>query len=89
MRTTLTVDDEVMKQLRELARTTDRPLREVVNEVLRQGLSVGAAPARRGGRFRVRPRACGFRGGVDLRRLNQLVDELEIDRAAGLVIRDR
>ena len=35
------------------------------------------------------PKACGFRAGIDLMKLHQLVDELEIERAGLLVIRDR
>jgi len=30
-------------------------------------------------RFKVHPKACGFRSGVDLLRLNQLSDELETE----------
>lgn len=89
MRTTLTLDEDVATELRKEARRTGRSFKEVVNEILRRGLSAGPEPARRPRRFRVRPKACGFRAGVDILRLNQLVDELEIERAAGLVIRDR
>jgi hypothetical protein len=89
MRTTLTVDDDVMKELQEAARTSGKPFKEVVNETLRLGLSTGLSPARRVPRFRVHPKSCGFRAGIDLTKLNRLVDELEIDRAASLAIRDR
>jgi hypothetical protein len=30
-------------------------------------------------RFKVKPKACGFRSGVDVLRLNQLNDELEVE----------
>lgn len=89
MRTTLTVDDDLMKELHEAARTSGKPFKEVVNETLRLGLTTGISPARRVSRFRVHPKACGFRAGIDLTKLNRLVDELEIDRAASLAIRDR
>jgi len=89
MRTTLTLDEDVATELRKEARRSGRPFKEVVNDTLRRGLSAGPAPGRRPRRFRVRPKACGFRAGVDVLKLNQLVDELEIERAAGLVIRDR
>ena len=39
MRTTLTIDDDIMKRLRQKAAADDRPLKEVVNEVLRSGLA--------------------------------------------------
>jgi len=88
MRTTLTLEDDLAGELRETARKTDRSFKDVVNETLRHGLAAGAAPARRGPRFRVHPKACGFRAGIDLAKLNQLVDELEIERA-GLLVNPR
>jgi hypothetical protein len=88
MRTTLTLDDDLVKELQESARNSGKSFKEVVNETLRHGLVTGTSPARRVPRFRVTPKACGFRAGIDLTKLNQLVDELEIDRAGSLAIRD-
>ncbi len=89
MRTTLTLDDDLAKQLSEEARRSGRSLKEVVNDSIRRGLSAGAEPGRRPRRFRVRPKAREFRPGIDLEKLNQLIDEMEIDRAGAVVIRDR
>ncbi len=89
MRTTLTLDDDLARELREEARRSGRPFKNVVNEMLRRGLSAGVEPGRRPKRFRVRPLPGRFRAGVDLTKLNQLLDELEIERAGALVIRDR
>jgi hypothetical protein len=72
MRTTLTLDDDIEKELRDSARRDGRALKEVVNETLRRGLNAR--------RFQVNPKACGFRTGIDPAQLNQLLDELEIDR---------
>lgn len=88
MRTTLTLDDDLVRALREEARRRDLSFKEVVNEVLRRGISAGAAPGAKPARFRVKAKACGFQPGVDLKRLNQLLDEMEIDHA-GVVVRDR
>ncbi|MCS5691404.1 hypothetical protein NZK33_05320 [Cyanobium sp. FGCU-6] len=38
MRTTLTIDDGVLRQLRRKALDSGKPLKQVVNEVLRAGL---------------------------------------------------
>ncbi len=38
MRTTITLDDDVAAQLRQLARETGRPFKQVVNDALRAGL---------------------------------------------------
>lgn len=89
MRTTLTLDDDVADELRDEARRSGRSFKAVVNDAIRRGLRSGARPGPRPRRFRVRPSACGFRAGIDVTRLNQLVDELEIDRAGVVVIRDR
>ncbi len=89
MRTTVTLDDDLAKELRAEARRSERPFREVLNETLRRGLMAGAPPARRPGKFRVRAKSCGFQPGIDLKKLNQLLDELEIDHAGVVVIRDR
>jgi len=73
MRTTLTLDDDVAKALQETARTSGRSFKEVVNETLRHGLATDVSPTPRVPRFRVHPKACGFRPGIDLTKLNQLV----------------
>lgn len=88
MRTTLTLEDDLARRLREETRRTGRSFKEVVNDAIRRGLDSGVAVTPRR-RFRVKASACGFRAGVDVGRLNQLVDELDLDRASALVIRDR
>ena len=81
MRTTLTLDPAVAARLRSEMRRTGKTLKAVVNDALTRGLGGGGRPAR-SPRFEVRPHAFGVRPGVDLDRLNQLVDELESDDAA-------
>lgn len=78
VRTTLTLDDDVAKRLRQIAQRTRRSFKELVNDTLRRGLSVGERPPTDRAHFVVRPKACGFRPGIDPLKLNQLVDELEI-----------
>jgi hypothetical protein len=77
MRTTITLDDDVAKRLRQIAKRTSRSFKDLVNETLRRGLSAGARPGGSSERFVVRAKACGFRPGIDPLKLNQLVDELE------------
>jgi Arc/MetJ family transcription regulator len=74
MRTTLTIDDDLAHELQEAARKSGKPFKDIVNDALRKGLG-------RPQRFRVRPKACGFRAGIDIAKLNQLVDDVEIERA--------
>jgi hypothetical protein len=80
MRTTLTLDRDVAEGLRKEMRRSGKGLKAAVNEALRRGLRLGGRPPRPP-RFSVEPRSLGVRPGVDLDRLNQLVDELEADEA--------
>jgi hypothetical protein len=77
MRTTLTVDDDLMDLARQESAASRRPLRDVLNDRLRLGFS--AQPARKSGsKFKVEPfKTRGFAPGIDERKLNQLLDELE------------
>ncbi len=81
MRTTLTIDPDVEQLLQREIRRTDRSLKAVVNEALRIGLGMRGKPTRPP-RFKVEPHAFGFKPGVDIDRLNQLVDEMEADESA-------
>lgn len=79
MRTTLTLDDDLGEELQRRARESGESFKDVVNEVIRRGLQSAAPPEAAPERFVVEPRSCGFRPGVDPGKLNQLIDELEID----------
>ena len=80
MRTTLTLDEDIGLALRDAARQSGQSFKAVVNETLRRGLSVGAKPLARRKPFRVEARRLGWAPGIDPLKLNQLVDELEVDR---------
>lgn len=79
MRTTLTLDDDLARQLKKIARTTGRPFKEVVNETIRRSLAIGDPPPPPAPRFVVEATPRGFRRGVDPQKLNQLTDELAIE----------
>lgn len=83
MRTTLTIDDALLRQLRQKALDSGKPLKQVVNETLQAGL-------RRPGATDRMPYRCpvfsigALAPGVDLVKANQLAaaleDELLIER---------
>lgn len=81
MRTTLTLDRDVAEGLEKEMRRTGKGLKAAVNDALRRGLRM-AGKAPRPPRFEVRPHAFGVRPGIDLDRMNQLVDELEAEDVA-------
>lgn len=85
MRTTLTLDDEIVAALKERARALQKPFKQVVNDVLRRGLSDSAeveedqpsSEAEERPVFEVKPICSGFAPGVDPLKLKQLNSELE------------
>ena len=81
MRTTLTLDADVADGLRQEVRRTGKSFKAAVNDALRAGLG-GAARRVKAKRFVVEPHDFGLRPGIDPDRLNQLVDELEVEAAA-------
>ena len=81
MRTTLTLEPDVAEALEREARRQGKSTKSVVNQALRLGLGlVGKPPAPTP--FTVEPHSFGVRPGVDLDRINQLVDELEAEEYA-------
>ena len=78
MRTRVTLDKDVADALKEKGRLLNKPFKQVVNEMLRLGMSVSVreTPANQ---FRVVPISSGFVPGVDPLKLNQLNDQLEVE----------
>ena len=83
VRTTLTIDDDLAAALKDRARLSGRSFKAVVNEVMRSGLTLGDRPLARRSRFKVASARRGFLPGVDPLKLNQLVDELEVEAFLG------
>ena len=78
MRTTLTLDDDVADFVEEKSRAQNKSLDQVVNETLRLGM--GQTTKSDGTHeFRVKPNNSGFVEGVDTVRLNQVLDDLEVE----------
>ena len=88
MRTTLTLDPDIFFSLKETARREGKPFKEVVNEKLRIGLNPSPAQPGNEKKFKVVPKHCGFRPGIDTARLNQISDELEAEEFVKKVLRD-
>jgi hypothetical protein len=76
MRTTLTIDDRIAKALKELAHRSNRPFKDVVNEILRAGLTVQGE--RKAKPYVVRPAALGGpMPGINLDKALALADAVE------------
>jgi hypothetical protein len=76
MRTTLTLDPDVARLVEQEVHRARKPMKQVVNDALRRGLSGPSRSARRKP-YRVRPHVASLLPGIDRTRLNALADELE------------
>ncbi|MEM7481474.1 MAG: DUF2191 domain-containing protein [Acidobacteriota bacterium] len=79
MRTTLTLDDDLARRLKDTARLTGKTFKEVVNATLRRGFGRGELPAATLPPFKIGKKARGLRPGIDPLKFNQLVDELAVE----------
>lgn len=78
MRTTVTLDDDVVAALRTAERERGISFKEALNSAVRAGL---AAERHTGRSFVVRPFHAEVQPGVDLRRANRLLADLEDDES--------
>jgi hypothetical protein len=77
VRTTITLDDDVFKRLKETAHRDGKPFKQVVNETLRHGIAANDAPPR-ARRYRLDPTSLGGTlPDIDLDRALRLADALE------------
>ncbi|MBU3665152.1 MAG: hypothetical protein FGM15_04635 [Chthoniobacterales bacterium] len=81
MRTTLSLDSDVAQRLRQELASGKKSFKEVVNERLRLGFGLKRDKQRTP--FRVKAHSSAFLPGIDQTKLNQLVDELEVDEFIG------
>jgi hypothetical protein len=78
MRTTVTLEPDLAKKVKALAHRRGLSFKQALNEVIRRGLT---RPVQQGARtkYTVHPHMGGFRPGIDPGKLNQLVDQLEVE----------
>ena len=74
MRTTVTLDDDVVAKLREVARERNISFKEALNTSVRLGTGVAEGSSRA---YRVPTQPLGLRPGVNLDKALQLAAELE------------
>jgi hypothetical protein len=85
MRTTLTLDDDVVRLIEAEVRRRGSSTKQVINEAIRRGLT----KPKRSGSKSVKHQVFSSRlaPGIDSRGLNRLVDELEVDAAIAKLAR--
>lgn len=74
MRTTLTIDDDVLELIEAASRRHHVSRKQIINDALRRALKTRVTPQEP---YRLSPHESRLRPGFDPSRLNQLVDELE------------
>lgn len=93
MRTTVTLDSDVERFLRETAVRTHKPFKKVLNEILRVGIEQTTGIGQREEPFVLKARPMGLRAGHDPAGFNRLADDLEaeafLETTRKLMERDR
>jgi len=83
MRTTLTIDDKVAKELRKIAYKSGRPFKDVVNQTLRAGIEVEQGLPR-SRPYKVKPVSLGgILPGINLDKALRVAEEMEDLEIAG------
>jgi hypothetical protein len=77
MRTTVTLDDDVLKAAKRRARDQDRALKDVINEALRQGLAMSETRRLPAYTFRLKTVDGRLLPGVDLTDRDKLFELME------------
>jgi hypothetical protein len=76
MRTTLTIDDDVLERARALSSKLRTPFKTVINEALRSGLDHVERPAEQK-TYKTKPRAMGLKSGHNLDNIQELLSQIE------------
>lgn len=78
MRTTITLEPDVAEKIRQAGRSGTRSQKQIINEALRRGLQTGEQKTKPEA-YRIETFDSPFRAGIDTAKLNQMVDELEVE----------
>ena len=77
MRTTVTLDPDVDRMLKEEMRRSGTSFREVLNRAVRRAFADSVATQRKP--FKLRPRRLSLRSGIDPAMMQHLEEDLEIE----------
>jgi hypothetical protein len=76
MRTTITLDDDVLDKAKSVAAKFRKPFRQVINEALRTGLQAVEAPSR-SRPYKTWPHKMGLKAGRNLDNIQALMSQIE------------
>jgi hypothetical protein len=76
MRTTLTIDDDVLERARTLSAKLRTPFKTIINEALRSGLDHVERPTKKK-LYKTKPHAMGLKSGRNLDNIQELLSQIE------------
>ena len=76
MRTTISIDDDVMERARAIAYKLGTPFKTIVNEALRNGLDQVEQPAKQR-IYKTKPHKMGLRAGRNIDNIQELLAQIE------------
>ncbi len=76
MRTTISIDDDVMERARAVADKLGTPFKTIINEALRNGLDQVEKPAKQRG-YKTKPHKMGLRAGRNIDNIQELMAQIE------------
>ena len=76
MRTTLSIDDDVIERARAVSAKLNTPFKTIVNEALRVGLDQVEQPAKQR-QYKTKPHKMGLRQGRNLDNIQELLAQIE------------
>ncbi|MEA3358013.1 MAG: type II toxin-antitoxin system VapB family antitoxin [Thermodesulfobacteriota bacterium] len=76
MRTTLSIDDDVMERARAVAGKLGTPFKTIVNEALRAGLTQVEQPGKQR-RYKTKPHQMGLRHSRNIDNIQELLAQIE------------
>lgn len=76
MRTTISIDDDVMERARSLADKLGTPFKTIINEALRNGLNQVEQPAKQLN-YKTKPHKMGLRAGRNIDNIQELLAQIE------------
>ena len=84
MRTTLTLDDDLLLTLKRKAAESNIPFKTIVNQTLQRGLEVMDTPTVYRRDYHTQARSLEMKQGYDPDKLGQAADEIEAEEEEGL-----
>jgi hypothetical protein len=76
MRTTISIDDDVIERARMISAKLSTPFKTVINEALRAGLDQVEQPTKQR-RYKTKPRPMGLKPGRNLDNIQELLAQME------------